>query len=92
MKRIYKIDRITLKDGTERTDGRYPLRKGCECSFYHLNEGDVMLLEYSKDNQGNDKSGYLRTSLVDGVSTHEKYIVVITCNSIYYFEYIRDEK
>jgi hypothetical protein len=43
-----------------------------------------MLLSYIKDNEGNDKTGYLRTSLVKDFTWYEEKIAVQTLNSIYY--------
>lgn len=79
------IKSITNKDGSERTDGRYPLRKGCIGKMYFLELGDVMIFEYIKDNQGNEKSGCLRSSIVEDYQLFEKGITVYTMNSVYYF-------
>lgn len=85
---MLRIKSITGKDGNERTDGRYPLRKGCIGKMYFLELGDVMIFEYIKDNQGNEKSGYLRTSIVEDYESFENGITVYTMNSVYYFEKI----
>ena len=82
---MYKIEKITTKDGKERTDGRYPLRKGCICSLYALKEGNSMVVTYVKDNQGKDKSGYLKTSLVQSWDNYGEYLIVNTLNSVYHF-------
>lgn len=83
---MLRIKSITGKDGNERTDGRYPLRKGCIGKMYFLELGDVMIFEYIKDNQGNEKSGYLRSSIVEDYNLYENGITVYTMNSVYYFE------
>ena len=83
---MLRIKSITGKDGNERTDGRYPLRKGCIGKMYYLDFGIPMLFEYIKDNQGNEKSGYLRSSIVENYQLFENGIIVHTMNSIYYFE------
>lgn len=83
---MYKITKILDLDGNERTDGRYPLRKGCTVNILHLNQGDCMLLSYIKDNEGNDKTGFLRTSLVNDFTEYEEKIAVRTLNSIYYLD------
>ena len=83
---MYRISMITDLDGNERTDGRYPLRKGCIVRILHLMQGECMLLSYIKDNEGNDKTGYLRTSLVKDFTWYEEKIAVRTLNSIYYLD------
>lgn len=77
---------ITNKDGTERTDGRYPSRKGCIGKMYYLDFDVPMIFEYIKDNKGNEKSGYLRSSIVEDYQLFENGITVYTMNSVYYFE------
>lgn len=84
-----KIKNITYVETNEtRTDGRYPIRIGSEVNFafYEPFIGDVMYLEYVKDNEGNPKEGVIRTSIVYDVKRTENEIVVKTKNSIYYFE------
>ena len=83
---MYKIDMITGINGNERLDGRYPLRKGCIGNIIHLEAGEVMMFEYIKDNEGNDKTGYLRTSLVSDYEEYENGITVYTMNSVYYLK------
>ena len=85
---MLRIKSITGKDGTERTDGRYPSRKGCIGKMYCMDFGIPMLFEYIKDNQGNEKSGYLRSSIVEDYELleDENELIVYTMNSIYYFE------
>lgn len=84
----YKIKSITGKDGNERTDGRYPLRIGCIGKVYFLEVGKVMVFEYLKDNQGNEKDGYLRTSTMENYERYENGMMVYTMNSVYYLEKI----
>lgn len=84
-----KIKNITYVETNEtRTDGRYPIRIGSEVNFafYEPTIGDVMYLEYIKDNEGNPKEGVLRTSMFYNINRTENEIVVKTKNSIYYFE------
>lgn len=85
---MLRIKSITNKDGSERTDDRYPLRKGCMGKMYFLELGVPMLFEYTEDNQGNEKSGYLRSSIVENykLSEDENELIVYTMNSVYYFE------
>ena len=87
---MYIIDMITDNDGREKVDGRYPLRKGCIGSIYNLKNAEPMIFEYSKDNQGNDKQGYLKTSLVKFYNEHvnREEIAIHTMNSIYYLKKI----
>ena len=81
---MYRITMITDLKRKERTDGRYPLRKGCIVDIIHLVKGSCMLLLYIKDNEGNDKAGILRTSTVQDFTWYEEKIAVRTLNSIYY--------
>ena len=84
-----KIKNITYVDTNEtRTDGRYPLRIGSEVEFaiYKPTVGEVAWLGYIADNEGNPKSGYLRTSTVNDIIETDTEIVIKTRNSIYYFE------
>lgn len=83
---VLRIKSITDKNGSERIDGRYPLRKGCIGKMYFLELGNVMIFEYKKDNQGNEKVGYLRSSIVEDYKLFENGITVYTMNSVYYFE------
>ena len=83
---MYKIIKITDKEGNERTDGRYPLRKGCVVEICNLNIRHSMILAYAKDNEGNTKSGYLQTSLVDNYKEHNNRFIVYTMNSVYYLQ------
>lgn len=72
-------------------DGRYPLRKGCIGNILHLKCGSVMVFEYTKDNQGNEKQGYLRTSTVaDYFDDNDNKIDVYTMNSIYHLKKVED--
>lgn len=87
---MYRIDRITdkSKDREERMDGRYPLRKNCIVDIYYLKIGDVMVLDYKKDAEGKDKTGYLRTSLVEDIAEYKDGFTVFTLNSVYYLKRI----
>ena len=83
------LDIRSLETNETRTDGRYPLRIGSAVRFYVEPEpGYPMVLEYICDNQGNPKSGYLRTSMVTEIEEHRlmNEVVVTTVNSIYYFK------
>ena len=67
-----------------RTDGRYPARIGCEVEYLRpVIVGDCAYLGYLKDNQGNEKGGYLRTSIVTGCSVMQDQDIIFTNNSIY---------
>lgn len=83
-----KIKDIRLKNtNTTRTDGRYPQRIGSNVEFYvQPSIGNVMVLSYITDNQGNEKEGILRTSLIDNIVENETEVIIATVNSVYYFE------
>ena len=84
-----KIKNITYAETNEtRTDGRYPIRIGSEVNFafYEPTVGNVMYLEYVKDNEGNPKEGVIRTSNIYNIEETDNEIIVETRNSIYYFE------
>lgn len=81
------VDIKSVETNETRTDGRYPLRIGSTVRFYMKPvPGLPMVLEYICDNQGNPKSGYLRTSTVTEVEESMYEVVVTTVNSIYYFK------
>ena len=81
------LDIQSVETRETRTGGRYPLRIGSTVEFYtNPLPGCSMLLDYVSDNQGNPKSGYLRTSAVVDVEETEDEIVITTVNSIYHFE------
>ena len=81
------LDIQSVRTNETRTDGRYPLRIGSTVDFY-MNPlpGCPMVLDYVSDNQGNPKSGCLRTSTVVDVEETKNEIVITTVNSIYHFE------
>ena len=83
-----KIKDIRLKNTNKtRVDGRYPQRIGSNVEFYvQPLIGNVMVLSYITDNQGNEKEGILRTSLSDIIVDNEKEVIITTVNSVYYFE------
>ena len=94
----YKIiDIQDIKTKKTRTDGRNPSRVGSIVSLYNedVKEGEFAFLYYDKDNEGNEKEGVLRTSLVRAVSSYydneKKNIIIYTHNSIYFFEEVKDE-
>ena len=81
------LDIKSVETNETRTDGRYPLRIGSTVKFYvDPVPGYPMVLEYVCDNQGNPKSGYLRTSTVAEIEKHPltNEMVIATVNSIYY--------
>lgn len=76
-----------IETNETRTDGRYPLRIGSTIDFYaNPSIGFPMLLSYIADNQGNAKTGVLRTSLIDSIDETDTEIIVKMINSIYYLE------
>lgn len=91
----YKIKSISHSGtkgtrGLPRTDGRYPLRIGriVRIDISHLVEGTPLILEYVKDENGNDYSGYfLRCSRIQSIHVvSENWFTVETNNTIYEFE------
>ena len=77
----------SVETNETRTDGRYPLRIGSTVRFYMKPIPRYpMVLEYTHDNLGNPKSGYLRTSTVTKIEESTDEIVVTTANSVYYFK------
>ena len=83
-----KIKDIRYTETNEtRTDGKYPSRIGCTVEpMFEPTVDEVMFLEYILDNQGNEKGGCLRTSMVEDIAETDTEIVVTTRNSIYYLE------
>ena len=87
---------------TPRTDGRYPLRINRIIKFDDesdslfvgcIMKGAPLILDYVKDENGNDYSGfYLQTStVIDWDFIYENVIRVETNNSIYEFERVKGE-
>lgn len=83
------------KRGTERTDGRYPLRIG---RVVKLNIDEYpLVIRYVKDSDGTPmKFSFLKTSYVTSVncagkiSCNSLFVVVETENSIFEFERVAD--
>ncbi len=88
--KIYKIVKITHPNGEDRLDGRYPLRIGRKFRFYmnQVEIGNYAVLEYTPDYD--DKYiGYLTTSMVRELRLDDNGNgVLITRNSLYYFEIV----
>ena len=82
---MYRI-RAIFKNGSPRTDGRYPLRIGCTGIVKLLTQGSSMLFEYRTDQIGLPKGGTLQTSIVLGFHIHDGAICVDTLNSRYILE------
>lgn len=81
------IDIWDSKTETTRKDGRYPLRLGRIVKEPKPNVGMPMILEYLRNADGSDYSGYtLRTSTVIDVREKTGILEVETMNSIYVFE------
>lgn len=76
--------------GLERTDGRYPIRVGriVRLDLNRLSVGERFILDYVKDENGNDYSGYeLRCSIIRGIhAVSERLFCVETNNTIYEFK------
>lgn len=87
MKSMRITDIKSVETNETRTDGRYPLRIGSTVNFYMKPvPGYPMVLDYVSDNQGNPKSGYIRTSRVVEIVESIYEVIVTTVNSIYYFK------
>lgn len=85
---MYRIERITYKDDTERRDNTYSARKGCIGNISKIITGQLLWFDYEKDNQGNNKKGCLRTSVVVDFVEDGDLVIVETMNSVYYFKKI----
>lgn len=102
---LYKIESIKHngtcgKRGTERTDGRYPLRIGrvVKLDIDCIEIGYPLLIRYIKDSDGTSmKFSLLKTSCVKNYITIDdlegivKYITIETENSIFEFIRVDDE-
>lgn len=97
MKKLYKIKSILHtgrkgEKGTPRTDGRYPLRIGriVELDVNTLIKDTQLVLDYVKDENGNDYRGYHLqcSSIKDWDYVYNDRINIETCNSIYELEEI----
>lgn len=74
--------------GTERKDGRYPLRIGRTVDLFleNIHIGYPMYVEYLKDSNGNDMVfKALITSRVKDVQADHNLVIVTTRNSVFYF-------
>ena len=95
---LYKIKSIKHSGtcgwrGTERTDGRYPLRIGRVVSLEYkcLETGYPLVIRYMKDSDGSPmRFSLLKTSNVIDFKiefrSYDLYVVVETENSIFEFE------
>ena len=91
---LYKITRITHtgtygKEGTDRTDGRYPLRIGriVEMKYDSIGIGVPMELDYVRDSDGAPlRFKYIRTSDVVSKNKNDNKVVITTLNSVFEFE------
>lgn len=77
-----------------RTDGRYPNRIGSKVNIVNLTikgamePGNMLVLDYIEDNQGNPKDGTLRSSRILDIISYGRIIEIVTHNSIYVLEEI----
>ena len=90
----YLIENITYKNGTTRTDGRYPNRIG---STVELQRDPIVgmpwYFRYIKYNNGELVEDHItRTSCVDDFDAYSMpgYLLIYTRNSIYYFKEMED--
>jgi hypothetical protein len=86
--KIYKITRITNRDGTDRQEPDYIKRIGSKGKLYYLEEGSPLMFQYiERNNEPYD--GMLRTSSVDHVTIEDndmKHLIVTTKNSVFYLQ------
>lgn len=86
----YLIEDITFKNGTTRTDGRYPNRIGSIVILLtHPTVGKPLFFRYVKYNDGELVEDHVtRTSCVDDFDgySYPGYLLIYTRNSIYYFK------
>lgn len=90
----YKIKRILHSGsrgtrGTDRVDGRYPMRIGrtVELDLDNVKLGKPMIINYLKNADGSDYSNmYLRTSNVISIISTASAVFIETMNSIFTFE------
>lgn len=82
------------KRGTPREDGRYPLRIGriVELDTKYLKEGIPLILDYIKDENGNDYRGYhlICSTIKDWDYVYDNRIRIETNNSIYELEEVNE--
>lgn len=99
--KLYKIKSILHsgtkgKRGTSREDGRYPLRIGriVELDVKDLREGMSLILDYVKDENGNDYSGYhlVCSAIKNWDYVYDNVIRVETNNTIYELEEVKDNE
>lgn len=90
----YLIEDITYKNGTTRTDWKYPKRIGSVVSLTTCPAvGEPLYFKYEKYNDGrlvNDH--FSRTSRVDDYDcfSYPNHLIIFTRNSIYYFKELED--
>ena len=90
----YLIENITYKNGTTRTDGRYPNRIGSTVHLEFMPEiGEPLYFNYIKYNNGVLVEDHItRTSRVDDYDNYSKpgYLLIYTRNSVYYFKELEE--
>jgi hypothetical protein len=91
MNKLFEIIKITHKDGTDRTDGRYPIRIGRRCELYIFDIGFSASFVYIP-RDGEDYHGLLRTSRVEKVEIFDDIHKITTMNSVYYLKELLDDK
>ena len=86
---MYKIARITERNGVIRTDDEARRHMGCIASA-NMEEGCV-LLHCRRDNEGRVCDRYIRTSLVQSwdKDSNTGDVVVETMNSIYHLKFVK---
>lgn len=96
---LYRITKITHagtcgEKGTNRTDGRYPLRIGriVEMKYDSIEISAPMTLHYVRDSDGSPLIfKYIRTSDVVSKNKNNNKVVITTRNSVFEFEEYEEE-
>ena len=89
---LYRVESIRHLSGTDRLDGRYPLRIGRVFEFMEPPQYlRCMWLRWLQSADGTPYHGYFKTSLVQLIEQHGNTMIVTTVNSVYTFTEIGDD-
>ena len=82
----YRIERITDRDGNDRTEDKYPQRIGRLCKKPQASIGYCARVFYLENADGSDYSGkMLLTTPVSDIKEDEDTLTLTTKRSVYYF-------
>jgi hypothetical protein len=65
---LWRIERITNHDGTDRTDGHYPSRIGCIVAILYIKIGRPLLWSYVADSNDGIRKGYRQSGIINHAS------------------------